>query len=111
VSNDRTDEYGGSVENRSRFALEVVDAVVKAVGEKKTGIRFSPWNTFQDMEMKDPVPQFTDVITRIRDLYPDFSYIHIVEPRIDGHISRDAISSRETSQSDLVSRWPRRRAI
>ena len=47
VSNDRTDEYGGSVENRSRFALEVVDAVVKAVGEKKTGIRFSPWNTFQ----------------------------------------------------------------
>jgi NADPH2 dehydrogenase len=47
VSNDRTDEYGGSVENRSRFALEVVDAVVKAVGEKKTGIRFSPWSTFQ----------------------------------------------------------------
>ena len=68
-------------------------------------------NNQTDMEMKDPVPQFTDVITRIRDLYPDFSYIHIVEPRIDGHISRDAISSRETSQSDLVSRWPRRRAI
>ena len=68
-------------------------------------------NNQTDMAMKDPVPQFTDVITRIRDLYPDFSYIHIVEPRIDGHISRDAISSRETSQSDLVSRWPRRRAI
>jgi len=45
VSNNRTDEYGGSVENRSRFALEVIDAVVKAVGEKKTAIRFSPWNT------------------------------------------------------------------
>ncbi|KIM71062.1 hypothetical protein PILCRDRAFT_83167, partial [Piloderma croceum F 1598] len=59
VSNDRTDEYGGSVENRSRFALEVVHAVVKAVEEKKTGIRFSPWNTFQDMAMKDPVPQYT----------------------------------------------------
>ena len=47
VSNDRTDEYGGSVEGRSRFPLEVIDAVVKAVGEKKTGIRFSPWSTFQ----------------------------------------------------------------
>lgn len=47
VSNSRADEYGGSVENRSRFALEVVDAVVKAVGQKKTAIRFSPWGTFQ----------------------------------------------------------------
>ena len=55
-----------------------------------------------DMAMKDPVPQFTDVITRIRDLYPDFSYIHLVEPRIDGHITRDAINSRETNQSDFI---------
>ncbi|KAF5353673.1 hypothetical protein D9758_008645 [Tetrapyrgos nigripes] len=46
VSNHRTDEYGGSVENRARFTLEVVDAVVKAVGQQKTRIRFSPWNPF-----------------------------------------------------------------
>jgi len=46
-SNRRTDAYGGSPENRARFALEVVDAVVKAVGPRKTGIRLSPWNTFQ----------------------------------------------------------------
>ncbi|KAJ3814044.1 hypothetical protein F5876DRAFT_73284 [Lentinula aff. lateritia] len=43
VSNSRTDKYGGSIENRVRFALEVVDAVAKAVGEDKTAIRFSPW--------------------------------------------------------------------
>jgi NADPH2 dehydrogenase len=49
VSNNRTDEYGGSVENRSRFALEVMDAVVKAVGEKRTAIRFSPWSKFQGL--------------------------------------------------------------
>jgi NADPH2 dehydrogenase len=47
MTNDRTDEYGGSVENRSRFALEVTDAVVRAVGANKTGIRLSPWSTFQ----------------------------------------------------------------
>lgn len=47
VSNNRTDEYGGSIENRSRFPLEVADAVVKAIGAKKTGIRFSPWSEFQ----------------------------------------------------------------
>jgi NADPH2 dehydrogenase len=41
VTNKRTDHYGGSVENRSRFGLEVVDAVVNAVGASKTGIRLS----------------------------------------------------------------------
>ncbi len=46
VSNERTDEYGGSIENRIRFALEVVDAVVKAVGAKKSAIRLSPWSEF-----------------------------------------------------------------
>lgn len=49
-SNFRTDRYGGSIENRARFALEVVDAVVDAVGEKKVAIRFSPWSEFQDMK-------------------------------------------------------------
>ena len=47
VSNQRTDEYGGSVEARSRFGLEVVDAVVDAVGTHRTGIRVSPWSKFQ----------------------------------------------------------------
>ena len=47
VSNNRTDEYGGSIENRARFGLEVIDAVTKAVGEKIVGIRFSPWSEFQ----------------------------------------------------------------
>lgn len=47
TSNQRTDEYGGSVENRSRLVLEIVDAVTKAVGVKKTGIRLSPWNKYQ----------------------------------------------------------------
>lgn len=46
TSNQRTDEYGGSIENRARFVLEITDAVVAAVGVKKTGIRFSPWSRF-----------------------------------------------------------------
>ena len=44
VSNRRTDEYGGSIENRSRFALEVIEAVSKAIGQERTAIRLSPWN-------------------------------------------------------------------
>lgn len=45
-SNIRTDAYGGSVENRTRFPLEVAEAVVKAVGQKKTALRISPWGTY-----------------------------------------------------------------
>ncbi|KAF7964818.1 hypothetical protein HWV62_2745 [Athelia sp. TMB] len=46
VCNKRTDEYGGSIENRARFGLEIVDAVVKKIGPKRTGIRVSPWGSF-----------------------------------------------------------------
>ncbi|EEB93949.1 hypothetical protein MPER_07326 [Moniliophthora perniciosa FA553] len=84
VTNHRTDEYGGSIENRSRFALEVLDAVVKAVGPRKTGIRLSPWNGFQDMRMQDPKPQFTHLVTEIRKAHPSLAYIHVVEPRVNG---------------------------
>jgi len=42
-SNNRTDEYGGSIENRARFLLEIVEGVSKAVGEDKTAVRISPW--------------------------------------------------------------------
>ncbi|ETW79286.1 hypothetical protein HETIRDRAFT_453737 [Heterobasidion irregulare TC 32-1] len=84
TANNRTDEYGGSIENRARFSLEVVDAVAKAVGEKVVGIRFSPWAPFQDMRMADPIPTFSHLITAIRDRHPEFGYVHLVEPRISG---------------------------
>ncbi|KIJ49075.1 hypothetical protein M422DRAFT_161647 [Sphaerobolus stellatus SS14] len=81
VTNERTDEYGGSIRtNRARFSLEVVKAVTDAIGEDRTGIRLSPWGIFQEMEMKDPVPQFSYLIKTIRDTYPDFACIHLVEP-------------------------------
>ncbi|KAF5353714.1 hypothetical protein D9758_008657 [Tetrapyrgos nigripes] len=87
VTNHRTDEYGGSVENRARFMLEVVDAVVKAVGPRKTGIRFSPWNPFQDMGMDNvskTKAQFSYVVSKIKEVHPTFSYIHVLEPRLKG---------------------------
>ncbi|PPQ78462.1 hypothetical protein CVT25_011857 [Psilocybe cyanescens] len=83
VSNQRTDGYGGSIENRTRFALEVLDAVVKRVGENRTGLRLSPWSPHQDMGMKDPVPTFTYLINQIMQRHPDLSYIHSIEKRIN----------------------------
>ncbi len=46
-SNKRTDEWGGSVEGRCKFALAVVDSVAKAIGDERTAIRLSPWSKFQ----------------------------------------------------------------
>lgn len=45
-TNLRTDDYGGSPENKCRFPLEVVDAVTKAVGAKRTAVRMSPWSAY-----------------------------------------------------------------
>jgi N-ethylmaleimide reductase len=48
-TNIRTDRYGGSIENRSRFVLEVADAAIKAIGKDKVGIRISPFGVFNNM--------------------------------------------------------------
>lgn len=82
-SNQRTDEYGGSIENRSRFGLEVAKAVVDAVGADKVGIRLSPFSSFQGMKMDDPYPQFTHVMDGLKKL--KLAYVHLVESRVSGN--------------------------
>lgn len=89
VSNNRTDEYGGSIENRCRFALEVVDAIASAIGADKTAIRFSPWGQFNDMLMADPRPTFGYLVSELAKRHPDLAYIHVVEPRAHGDLDRD----------------------
>ncbi|KAI9750731.1 MAG: Chanoclavine-I aldehyde reductase fgaOx3 [Chaenotheca gracillima] len=83
-TNQRTDSWGGSVENRSRFALEVTKAVANAVGPDRTGIRLSPFSTFQGMRMNDPVPQFSHVMKGLKAIGP-LAYVHLVESRITGN--------------------------
>ena len=81
--NKRTDAWGGSVENRSRFALEVAKAVVAAVGPEKVGIRLSPFSPFQGMKMADPIPQFSHLIAGLAEL--NLAYLHLVESRVTGN--------------------------
>lgn len=81
--NKRTDKWGGSVENRSRFGLEVTKAVVDAVGADKVGIRLSPYSSFQGMRMEDPIPQFTHLINGLKEF--KLAYVHLVESRITGN--------------------------
>ncbi|GAA5929100.1 alkene reductase [Sporobolomyces koalae] len=105
-SNKRTDEFGGSVENRARFPLQVVDAVVEAIGAKKTGIRLSPYSTFQGMKMdkiKDIHETFSYFTTQIRDRHPEFAYIHAVESRIGGNA--DVPAAEEENLDFLYKIW------
>jgi NADPH2 dehydrogenase len=84
--NQRSDRWGGSVENRSRFCLEVTEAVCEAIGPDRTAIRLSPFSDFQGMGMKDPALQFSHLISQLRTL--NLAYLHLIEPRISGNTDR-----------------------
>ncbi|KAG6855610.1 hypothetical protein H0H87_000286, partial [Tephrocybe sp. NHM501043] len=103
-SNQRTDEYGGSVEGRSKFGLEIVDAVANAIGASRTGVRVTPWNTFQDMGIADPVPQFTHFVSTLKVRQPHLAYLHLLEPRISGDTEHDP-GTREESNDFLRDIW------
>ncbi|NMK46996.1 alkene reductase [Achromobacter sp. Bel] len=76
-ANQRTDEYGGSVENRARFVLEVAEAVVKEVGAERTGIRISPVGPVNGISSSDPQPQFDYLVDKLDAL--GLVYLHVVE--------------------------------
>jgi N-ethylmaleimide reductase len=76
-SNQRTDEYGGSVENRSRFLLAVVEAVVSVWGADKVGVRLAPSGTFNDMSDSAPETLFTYVFTQLNSF--NLAYVHVVD--------------------------------
>jgi N-ethylmaleimide reductase len=86
-TNQREDAYGGSVENRARFLLEIVEGVSAAVGADRTGVRLSPSGTFNDMSDSDPQTLFTYVLNRLSDY--QLSYVHIVDA-LEGDIRHGA---------------------
>ncbi|KAK2028778.1 NADH:flavin oxidoreductase/NADH oxidase [Colletotrichum zoysiae] len=79
--NKRTDQWGGSVENRARFPVDVATALADAVGSDKVGFRISPYSNFQGMRMKDPVPQFSFLAQKLKEL--ELAYLHVVESRVN----------------------------
>ncbi len=80
-TNKRDDKYGGSIENRSRFALEVVEAVSNAIGANKTGIRFSPAGLNQGISDSNPKETFGYLLKQLNKF--DLAYVHLMEPMGD----------------------------
>ena len=76
-SNQRTDEYGGIAENRNRFVLNVMNALVEAVGEDKVGIRLSPTSTYNSIVHKELIAQFTLLIQSLNRL--PLAYLHLMK--------------------------------
>jgi len=81
-SNHRTDDYGGSIENRARLLLETTRAVADAVGGGRVGIRLSPVTPANDIVDADPQPLFEYVLCQLAPL--GLAYIHVIEGATGG---------------------------
>ena len=86
-SNKRTDQYGGSIENRARLLLEVIDEAINVWGASRVGVRLSPYGTFNDMSDSNPVGLFTYVLEQLSKRR--IAYVHLIEPRSSSAGSQD----------------------
>lgn len=80
-SNQRCDRFGGSIDNRWRYPLQVVDAVTAEIGPGKVGYRISPTNPLKSMSDNDPLACFTYGARRLRER--GLAYLHVMEPKAD----------------------------
>lgn len=85
-SNRRTDQWGGTLENRARFLLDTAAAVCAAIGADRTGVRISPLGDFNDVH--DPQPQeiYRYLASRLAEL--DLAYLHVIRPVVSGSSTR-----------------------
>ncbi|MDE1161354.1 MAG: alkene reductase [Acidobacteriaceae bacterium] len=83
-SNHRTDEWGGSVENRARFLLAVTDAVINVWGADRVGVRLSPTNEHGDISDNNRWETYSYAVAEVNKRRP--AYIHLVSPRVSGNL-------------------------
>ncbi len=100
-SNQRTDEYGGSLENRARFLTEVLEAVTAEIGSGRVGLRLSPLNSFNDMRDSDPLA-WTEYLTKHLNRF-NLAYLHLMRADFFGVQQADVVSvAREHYQGHLM---------
>ena len=79
-TNQRTDQYGGSVENRARLLMEVVEAVCEVWGADRVGVRLSPLGAFNDVGDDDPETTFGYIAQKLSEYR--LAYLHLVNPDV-----------------------------
>lgn len=93
-ANQRTDEYGGSISNKARFVLEVMQELISAVGSERVGIKISPFHAYGDMVLDDPAATYTYLIEKLNEM--DFAYVEIMRrnpgfPPPESHVAQNEI--------------------
>ena len=100
-ANQRTDEYGGSLENRARFLTEVLEAVTEVMGSGRVGLRLSPLNSFQSMKESDPIAWMRflgEYLNRF-----GLAYVHVMRADFFGLQEADVLKvARETYKGHLM---------
>lgn len=88
----RKDEYGGSLENRARFTLEILAQVTSLIGQERTGIRISPFSTFQGMGKEEDIFEtFAYLCTQIKKRFPRLAYVSVTDPRLESE-AKDGVN-------------------
>jgi N-ethylmaleimide reductase len=100
-SNRRNDRYGGSVANRVRFLLELVEAAGSVIGPDRVAVRLSPSSSFGGMHDSDPQTLFSYVAQQLNQM--NLAYLHVIEPRVQGSEndlarSQDVVAARQIRQ-------------
>ncbi|KAK6458249.1 NAPDH dehydrogenase [Scheffersomyces xylosifermentans] len=108
-TNQRTDEYGGSIENRARFVLELIDHLLPIVGADRLAIRISPWAKFQNMKAEEdsvhPITTFGYLLHELQkraDAGNQLAYISLVEPRVQA--SHDVAVDAQVGDNSFASK-------
>ncbi|KIN00036.1 hypothetical protein OIDMADRAFT_55924 [Oidiodendron maius Zn] len=106
----RTDKWGGSIENRSRFSVEITKALIAAVGKERVSVRLSPFTSFHPggAKMKNPVPRFTHVIKELKAL--DIAFLDVIEPRVTGGPT-DVVYAEAGSLDFAVEAWGKEKPV
>jgi N-ethylmaleimide reductase len=81
-TNLRTDRYGGSIENRTRFLMEIAQAAIEVWGANRVGVRLSPYGVANGSGEADPMPLYSHVVKSLDPL--GLAYLHFIEPRASG---------------------------
>jgi len=98
TSNQRTDEYGGSIQNRTRFLFEVLDEIAEVWPQNRIGVRLNPslHGPFGTIADEETIPTFDAIVSRLNDY--DLSYLHLSEPFTD-------VSEVDFLEIDIVKRY------
>lgn len=100
-TNRRTDEYGGSIENRSRFLLEVTEGVLNVIGKEKVGVRISPFGEFNETpQYREAEATYQYIGKKLNDLR--IGYLHITDPLIKGQPNDLVLSLRKIFKNTLI---------